>query len=151
MGYFVKGLKPTIKKIVWGGEPEDLDEAYQKARTRELYLISKKGKLDVTAEETGKLDENIMKPAARNTDDMKELLKSMNLMMQNQQKPISLQQETLKLANSQKSPAIRGRYPKTPNQTFRSCVVCWNCKKTEHFQNHFPEPHKEKNIMPQQN
>eukprot|EP00112_Aurelia_sp_Birch-Aquarium-sp1_P007445 Seg1811.2 transcript_id=Seg1811.2/GoldUCD/mRNA.D3Y31 product="hypothetical protein" protein_id=Seg1811.2/GoldUCD/D3Y31 len=48
---FIKGLKPTIKKIFWGEEPESLDEAYQKARTRELYLISKKSKFDVRAVE----------------------------------------------------------------------------------------------------
>ena len=35
--YFIKGLKPTIKKIFWGEDVEDIDLAYQKARTRELY------------------------------------------------------------------------------------------------------------------
>ena len=44
---FIKGLKPTIKKIFWGEKPENLDNAYQKARTRELYLISQKGKCEV--------------------------------------------------------------------------------------------------------
>ena len=47
--YFIKGLKPTIKKIFWGEEGEDIDLVYQKARTRELYLISKKGKSEVRA------------------------------------------------------------------------------------------------------
>ena len=39
--YVIKGLRPTIKKIFCGEEVEDLDIAYQKARTRELYLVSK--------------------------------------------------------------------------------------------------------------
>ena len=50
--YFVKGLKPTIKKIFWGEEAKFLDDANQKARTRELYLQSKKKKFDVRAVET---------------------------------------------------------------------------------------------------
>ena len=40
---------PTDKKMFWGEEPEDLDIAYEKASTRELYLILKKIKSAVRA------------------------------------------------------------------------------------------------------
>ena len=81
--YFIKGLKPTVKKIFWGEESEDLDIAYEKARTRELYLTSKKGKYEARAiGSEGPREPRLNKPAAQEANsDMKELLSSMKLMM----------------------------------------------------------------------
>ena len=38
--YFIKGLRPNIKKVFWGEETEDLDVAFHKADSRELYLTA---------------------------------------------------------------------------------------------------------------
>ena len=47
--YFIKGLRPNIKKVFWGEETEDLDVAFHKAYSRELYLNTKKGRNEIAA------------------------------------------------------------------------------------------------------
>ena len=91
--HFIKGLKPTIKKIFSEEEPETLDNACQKARTRELYLISKKGKYEVRSVDLEKPLEAQDKGSTVHGEnsDMKELLSSTRLVPENQQALISLQ------------------------------------------------------------
>ena len=77
--YFFKGLKPTIKKIFWGEGVEDIDTAYQKARTRELYIISKKGKGEVHA-----IDSKNAEEPRSTSSEFSELLEGMKTIMQDQ-------------------------------------------------------------------
>ena len=89
---FVKGLKPTIRKIFWGDESESLDEPYQKGRTRELYLSSKKSTFDVRAveieeEKCQNREVNAIQGAVESQ--MQVLINSMKTIMQNQNTLIS--------------------------------------------------------------
>ena len=93
--YFVKGLKPTIKKILWGEEVEDIDTAYQRARTRELYLISKKGKNEVRA-----IESMPNEVSHSNQADFSELLENMKNLMEDQKCIIALQLETLQASQA---------------------------------------------------
>ena len=63
-------------------------------------------------------------------EDMKELLSSMRLMLQNQQALISLQQETLnRFCEFKQGENAQGVRPKA-----RADIVCWNCGEMGHFQ-----------------
>ena len=107
--YFVKGLKPTIKKIFWGEEAEFLDDAYQKARTRELYLQSKKTKFDVRAVETDfGLKENSGQTSPMEKQ-MTALLDSMQAIMKNQETLIALQTQNFSQGPSSVAPSFRSR------------------------------------------
>ena len=132
LDYFVKGLKQTIRKIFWGEEPDNLDVAYERARTREMYLLSKKGKYEVRAVDSERMRavQNESPTAHGENEDMKELLSSMRLMLQNQQALISLQQETLnRFCEFKQEENAQGVRPKA-----RVEIVCWKCGEMGHFQ-----------------
>ena len=131
--YFVKGLKPTIKKIFWGEEAEFLDDAYQKARTRELYLQSKKTKFDVRAVETDfglKGNSGQTSPMEKQ---MTALLDSMQAIMKNQETLIALQAQNFSQGPSSVAPSFRSRG--TTERRPRRDIECWNCGEKGHFQN----------------
>ena len=142
---FIKGLKPTIKKIFWGDEPESLDEAYQKARTRELYLSSKKSKLDVRAVE---LEEEKGRNEAVNAiqgvadSQMQVLINSMKTIMENQNTLIALTQQNLQQSVLVPFENKGAGQKKLQAQHFRSDIECWNCGKMGHFRNKCEEPPK---------
>ena len=86
MEYFVKGLKQTIRKIFWGEESNNLDIAYEKASTREMYLLSRMGKYEVRALDSERMSavQNESLTAHGENENMKELLSSMRIILQNQ-------------------------------------------------------------------
>eukprot|EP00794_Sanderia_malayensis_P015596 gene15596-17169_t len=135
--YFVKGLKPTIKKIFWGEEIDVLDEAYQKARTRELYLQSKSNKFDIRAAESD--FQTQPKVEVNQTDSgiesqMQALLKNMQAIMKNQETLFEMQ-----LQNFQSRPGPFARRNENPSyRKPRWDVECWNCGEKGHFRNRCP-------------
>ena len=135
--YFVKGLKPTIKKIFWGEEAEFLDDAYHKA-TRELYLQSKKTKFDVRAVETDfGLKENSGQTSPMEKQ-MTALLDSMQAIMKNQETPIALQTQNFSQGPSSVAPSFRSRG--TTERRPRRDIECWNCGEKGHFQKNVKIP-----------
>jgi len=129
--YFIKGLKPTIKKIFWGEEVEDIDVAYQKARTRELYLISKKGKSEVRA-----IDSEHSATVCPSSKDFCELMEGMKMLMDNQKRIIDMQLKNLEVptesgCNPSNTRSVRSRAPRHR----RMDIECWNCGKRGHFAN----------------
>ena len=54
--YFIKGLRPNIKKVGWGEETDDLDMAFHKGYSRELYLSTKKDRKEIAAIESTELN-----------------------------------------------------------------------------------------------
>ena len=132
LDYLVKGLKQTIRKIFWGEEPDNLDVVYERARTREMYLLSKQGNYDVRAVDSERMRavQNESPTVHGENGDMKELLRSMRLMLQNQQALLSLQQETLnRFCEVKQGENTQGVRPKA-----RADIVCWNCGEMGHFQ-----------------
>ena len=142
---FIKGLKPTIKKIFWGDEPESLDEAYQKARTRELYLSSKKSKFDVRAveieeEKYQNKEVNAIQGAA--DSQMQVLINSMKTIMENQNTLIALTRQSLQQSGFSPFDNKGAGQKKPQTHNFRSDIECWNCGKMGHFRNKCEEPPK---------
>ena len=139
--YFVKGLKPTIKKIFWGEEVEDIDTAYQKARTRELYIISKKGKGEVRA-----IDSKNAEEPRSTSNEFSELLEGMKTIMQDQKRIIALQLRNLQ-ASPESGPKITGTGEENsqPSKSRKNNIQCWNCGKWGHFQNKCSQPRVPKN------
>ena len=90
--YFIKGLKPTIKQTFWGEEVEDIGLAYQKARTRELCLISKKGKSEVRA-----IDSQPRETVCPSSKDFSELLEGMKPLMDNRKRITDMQLKNLEV------------------------------------------------------
>ena len=121
--YFIKGLRPTIKKIFWGEEVEDLDIAYQKARTRELYLVSKKGKGEIRA-----IDAKQSEMSRDSSREFSELLASMKALMDDQKQIIALQRKNL-----ENPPQPVANYTETRDvkpkafRPRRMDIDCWNC------------------------
>ena len=58
--YFLNGLRPKFLTIFWGEETEDLDVAFHKAYSKELYLDTKKGRKEIASVEAAEL--NAMSP-----------------------------------------------------------------------------------------
>ena len=142
---FIKGLKPTIKKIFWGDEPESLDEAYQKARTRELYLTSKKSKFDVRAveiEEEKRQNEAVNAIQGAADSQMQVLINSMKTIMENQNTLIALTRQNLQQSVFPPFENKGAGQKKPQTQKFRSDIECWNCRKMGHFRNKCEEPPK---------
>ncbi len=122
-----------------------MDEAYKKARTRELYLISKKSKFDVRAVEIE--EENTQNTAVNDiqgaTDSqMQVLINSMKTIMENQNTLSALtRQNSQQLSFSSFENQATGQKKPQP-RNFRSNIECWNCGKMGHFRNKCEEPPK---------
>ena len=102
-----------------------MDIAKEKARTRELYLISKKGKYEVRAiDSEAPKETRLRRPASQEVNsEMKEFLSSIRLTVQNQQELIYIQQETLRKCTEESS-AVGCRRGKSKS---RNGIICWNC------------------------
>ena len=104
--YSIKGLRPNIKKVFWGEETEDLDMAFHKAYSRELYLNTKKGRKEIAAVESAELNTKVAefipgscKPENKlvhvDSRGVTELIGNMQLLLQQQNALTAAQQEQI--------------------------------------------------------
>ena len=116
--YFIKGLRSNIKTVFWGEETEDLDVAFHKAYSRELYLNTKKGRKEIASVEPAELNAKApefipgsCKPAGKlvhvDSRGVTELIENMQLLLQQQNALIAAQQEQILRIEKNKQQVIQ--------------------------------------------
>ena len=128
------GLKPQIKKIFWGKDVTDVEEIYNKAEKREIYLKhKKKGNADIAVVEK---DKNVKFKS--DFSELKDQLAKLQGKLEVQESLLKERDEEIERIRAEGS-RMKNEAEKRMNEVkpgerqHPSQWACWSCGEVGHF------------------